>query len=258
MTSTATPVRRSVIVTGAGQGIGAAVARSLATDGWHVVGVDVERESLGEVMDCLPGDHLTVVGDVRDEQVISEAGERAAQVGPVTGFVANAGIVSPGASVEYPVSEWERLTSVMLTAAFTGARTAAGWMHDTGTGGSIVMMGSIAGELGFGGRAAYCAAKAGVHGLVRSLAVEWARDGIRVNAVAPGAIDTALQAAMKDSGNASSSAYVSHIPMARTGVVDEVAEVVTFLMSRKASYVTGAVIPVDGGWSAYGMHMGEN
>jgi len=249
---------RTVIVTGAAQGIGAAIAFAAASEGWHVVGVDLAKDTLAQTMASLPGEHQAVTGDATDEDVIAQAGELGAQVGPVTGFVANAGVIGPGASIEYPIAEWDRLLSVMLTGAFTGARVAAQWMLDTGTGGSIVMTSSIAGVLGFGARASYCAAKAGVNGLVRSLAIEWARDGIRVNAVAPGAIETPLQESMKSTGHSSAAAYRSHIPMDRTGTPNEIADVVTFLLSSKSSYVTGTVIPVDGGWSAYGMNAGEN
>lgn len=252
----ATP--RTVLVTGAARGIGAAIAEACATEGWHVVGIDIDAEGLAATFGTLPGEHHFVAGDAADEQVIAQAGELGAQVGPITGFVANAGIIGPGASIDYPRQEWDRLVGVMLTGAFVGARVAAGWMLDTGTGGSIVMTSSVAGTLGFGERASYCAAKAGVNGLVRALAVEWARDGIRVNAVAPGAIETGLQAQMKNTGRTSANSYAAHIPMDRIGTPQEIAEVVAFLLSKKSSYVTGAVVPVDGGWSAYGMNASES
>jgi NAD(P)-dependent dehydrogenase (short-subunit alcohol dehydrogenase family) len=249
---------KTVVVTGAARGIGSAIALAAAADGWNVVGVDLGGAELSSTMADIPGEHGYVVGDVTDESVIAAACEMAVQWGPVRGFVANAGLIGPGASAGYSTAQWNRLTEVMLTAPFTGARTAARWMLDTGTGGSVVMTSSVAGALGFGGRAAYCAAKAGVNGLVRSLAVEWAADRIRVNAVAPGAIDTSLQAAMQQTGHTNTAAYLKHIPMQRTGQASEIADVVAFLLSDRSTYVTGAVIPVDGGWSAYGMNIEES
>jgi len=248
---------KAVIVTGAARGIGQAIARIAAADGWTVVGVDLAGSELQSTFADIPGEHGFVVGDICHESVIEQACEMAVQWAPVKGFVANAGLIGPGASVDYSIAQWNRLTEVMLTASFAGSRVAARWMIETGTGGSIVMTSSVAGTLGFGGRAAYCAAKSGVQGLVRSLAVEWAANKVRVNSVSPGAIDTSLQEAMKNSGHASTNAYLDHIPMKRTGQAHEIAEVVTFLLSDRSSYVTGANIPVDGGWAAHGMGIAE-
>jgi NAD(P)-dependent dehydrogenase (short-subunit alcohol dehydrogenase family) len=237
----------AVVVTGAARGIGAAIARRFAEDGYTVVGVDRDGGPLREVMGALPKGEA-VVGDVTDEDLVEEACERAAAHG-LRAFVANAGVARPGPSVDFPLKIWDQLLSVHLTAAFLGARSACRRMPD---GGSVVMISSVNGHLGFGGRAAYSAAKAGVQGLVRSLAVEWATQGVRVNAVSPGTIATEMQAKFMATGYASPELFLSQIPMRRFGEPREIADVVHFLCSPAASYITGAVLPVDGGWVANG------
>jgi NAD(P)-dependent dehydrogenase (short-subunit alcohol dehydrogenase family) len=230
-----------VVVTGAAQGIGAAIAARFAEDGATVVGVDVNEQGL-KGKDLIP-----VVGDVRDENVIAEACDAA---GPLRAFVANAGVTSPGKSVDYPITEWDRLMSIHATAAFLGARTAARRMTN---GGSVVMISSINGHLGFGERAAYCAAKAAVQGLVRALAVEWGPLGIRVNAVSPGSIATEMQAEMMASKYANPELFLSRVPMGRFGRPEEIADAVHYLASDRASYITGVTLSVDGGWLANGL-----
>ena len=237
----------AVVVTGAARGIGAAIARRFAEDGYAVVGVDLDGGPLREVMGALPKGEA-VVGDVTDEDLVEEACERAAAHG-LRAFVANAGVARPGPSVDFPLETWNQLLSVHLTAAFLGARSACRRMPD---GGSVVMISSVNGHLGFGGRAAYCAAKAGVHGLVRSLAVEWATQGVRVNAVSPGTIATEMQTKFMATGYASPELFLSQIPMRRFGEPREIADTVHFLCSPAASYITGVVLPVDGGWVANG------
>ncbi len=212
------------MITGAARGIGAAIARRFAEDGYTVVGVDLDGDQLHKAMAAAKGEAVT--GDVTDEKLIEEACERGAAHG-LRAFVANAGVARPGRSADFPMQIWNQLLAVHLTAAFLGARAACQRMPD----GAVVMISSVNGHLGFGGRAAYCAAKAGVQGLVRSLAVEWATQGVRVNAVSPGTIATEMQAKFMETGYASPEAFLSQIPMQRFGEPSEIADAVHFLCS---------------------------
>jgi NAD(P)-dependent dehydrogenase (short-subunit alcohol dehydrogenase family) len=241
-----------VVVTGAARGIGAAIARRLAASGFRVVGVDLEGDRLRDTIGGLPGSgHLALAGDVTDESFTVQVCAAAAEApGGLRAFVANAGLARPGDSVDYPLADWNQLLAVNLTAPFIGARCAKPHLR---SGGSIVMISSINGLLGMAGRAAYCAAKAGVNGLVRSLAVEWAPDRVRVNAVSPGTIETEMGAAFMHTGFARPDTYTSRVPFGHAGQPEDIAAAVHYLCSDDGAYVTGVVLPVDGGWAINGL-----
>lgn len=241
-----------VVVTGAARGIGAAIAARLADEGYVVVGIDRDGDRLSETISSQRGDrHIALSGDVADEELLHRACSAAAGApNGLRGFVANAGLARPGPSVDYSLDDWEELLRVNLTAPFLGARVARQYMKGPG---SIVMISSINGTLGMGGRAAYCAAKAGVNGLVRSLAVEWGPDHIRVNAVAPGTIMTEMAREFVATGYASFESFTARVPMGHAGEPGDVAAAVAFLLSDQAAYINGVVLPVDGGWAINGL-----
>ncbi len=239
-----------VIVTGAARGLGRAIATRFAEDGQHVVAVDLAGE-VEEVVDGLGTGHAALGGDAGDPELLERASRRAAELGGgLQTLVVNAGIASPGESVDYPMAEWDRVLEVNLRSAFVAARTVRPHLS---AGGSIVMLSSICASRGFAARAAYCASKAGVDGLVRSLAMEWGPDGIRVNAVAPGTASTEMQQAMVAAGRVSMDLFLDRIPMNRVGRPEEIADAVHYLASARASYINGVVLAVDGGWAAGGL-----
>jgi NAD(P)-dependent dehydrogenase (short-subunit alcohol dehydrogenase family) len=240
-------------VTGGARGIGAAVAERLAAEGWQVA-----------IIDCSPP---TVApfpawqADLSDEAAVEAVfAAIARQLGPVRLLVNNAAMVEPIAPTrDQDSADFRRTIAVNLKGTIHAARAAARQMIGAGqgdsggeSGGGIINLASITATLGLPGRSAYCASKAGVAMLTRSMACEWAAHGIRVNAVAPGYILTPAVEALIASGERDMGAILARIPMARLGQPAEIAAAVSFLASDAASYITGTILQADGGYLASG------
>lgn len=233
---------RVAIVTGAGRGIGAAVVRKLYDLGYVVVATDADAGRVRTVADSLGERAVSAQLDVTDEsrwRAVVAASVR--DHGRLDVLVNNAGVAMAASLNKTSLAQWERVIRVNLTGAFLGCRTAASALR-RGGGGSIVNVASIDGIRGRAGLHAYAASKFGLRGLGQTLAVELAPDGVRVNTVLPGLVPTAMTSRVDPAD--------FDIPMGRAAHVAEVANVIAFLASDEASYVTGAEITVDGGLSS--------
>jgi NAD(P)-dependent dehydrogenase (short-subunit alcohol dehydrogenase family) len=245
--------RQVVIVTGAADGIGWATAGKFAAAGYAVAIADIHEEMARSRCSKLGDGHHAVRCDVSSEDDVRTAIDQIVErFGRLDAVINNAGIGNPHIpTLEQSVESFERILRIHLTGTFTVSREAARVMIERG-GGAIVNLCSIAGATGLPRRNAYGAAKAGIASMTRSMACEWASRGIRVNAVAPGYVTTALVQKLERAGSIDIPRLESRIPMGRLARPDEIAETIFFLCSPAASYVTGAVLSVDGGWSAFG------
>jgi 3-oxoacyl-[acyl-carrier protein] reductase len=227
---------RSALVTGGNRGIGLAIARRLAAGGDHVTITSRSGE---------PVDSFTVATcDVRDSGQVDAAFKVAEEAhGPVEVLVANAGITRDQLLALMSEDDFADVVDTNLTGAFRVAKRAVRGMIRLRRG-RIVLISSVVGMLGSGGQANYAAAKAGLVGFARSLARELASRSITVNVVAPGFVETDMTAALAEDRR---QAILANVPLGRYAAADEVAAAVAFLASQDAGYITGAVLPVDGG-----------
>jgi len=251
--------KKLAVITGAADGIGWATAQCLESEEWDIALLDMIKELATKRASFLGPQHSAWECDVTQPEQVKECvlGIKA-RYGRIDALVNNAGIGDQTLpTLEQDIQAFDRVLSVHLRGTFLMSQQVLCVMNQQprdpkGVRGSIVNIGSIASFGGIPGRNAYSAAKAGVLGITRAMASEWARKGIRINAVAPGYVKTALVAKLAQQGALNESAINLRTPMGRMAEPSEVGQVIAFLVSSSASYVTGAVLPVDGGWMALG------
>lgn len=235
------------LVTGAAQGIGYGCAEALAEDGARVVLADVQEAGVKAAAERLGGDALPHVCDMGDPEQIAAMFDRVEnEIGPVTVLVNNAGIALPGAFLETSLEDVRRVIDVNLVGVFMASQRAAKTMIAHGIEGSIINMSSINAVVSIPTIPTYCATKGGIMQLTKATSLALAPHNIRVNAVGPGSIDTAMMAGVNESPEAMAR-LLSRTPLKRVGTAREIGNVVAFLASSKASYITGETIYVDGG-----------
>jgi NAD(P)-dependent dehydrogenase (short-subunit alcohol dehydrogenase family) len=240
------------LVTGAARGIGLATAGRFLDAGWQVALLDVDRDTLAaSLRDLAQPERTHAIGcDVSDPlQVQQSVAEVASRFGRLDALVNNAGVAVFKPVLETTYEEWSRVLAVNLTGPFLCTQAAVPLMRETG--GSIVNITSISGLRASTLRVAYGTSKAGLAHLTKQQAVELAGFGIRVNAVAPGPVDTAMAKAVHSP--AIRADYHDAVPLNRYGLEEEIAEAILFLCSEKSSYITGQVLAVDGGFDAAGI-----
>lgn len=252
-------MNKVTVVTGAANGIGWATAQRWVQEGYRVALLDLNADAVQARATELGPPHIGLACDVTSESGVAAAiAAIMSAFGRIDVLVNNAGIGDQaGATVVQNVEAFDRVLAVHLRGTFLMSQAAARVMlgatrPGTDACGSIVNLGSIASSTGLPTRNAYSAAKAGMVGMTRAMASEWARAGIRVNAVAPGYVRTDLINELERKGALDARAITHRTPMGRMATPAEIAEAIVFLGSSRASYITGAVLPVDGGWTAFG------
>jgi meso-butanediol dehydrogenase / (S,S)-butanediol dehydrogenase / diacetyl reductase len=239
--------QKAIIVTGAGAGIGLATARRFLAEGGNVVAVSRTESTLHDVLGKEEGDHLRLIaGDAADPSVAKQAVDTAvASFGGVDVLVTTVGAPLAGDITAIAPDAWDDLLRTNITSSYLFARAAMSELAERQ--GSIVQVSSVQGNRSDYGWAAYNTSKGAIESLTRSMALDHGADGVRVNAVAPGLIDTPRTAGAPPEALA---VIVARTPLGRAGTADDVAGVIAFLASDDAAFVTGAVIPVDGGTGA--------
>jgi 3-oxoacyl-[acyl-carrier protein] reductase len=240
------PENATALVTGASRGIGAAIAKALAADGWAVaVNYRADAEGAKRTVDAIEqagGRAVAIQGDVANGACEDLFEKAEAELGPVLALVNNAGVTADGLAIQLDDDAWNKVIDTNLTAAFRLTRRGVKTMIRARYG-RIINIASVVGPRANAGQANYAAAKAGLIGMTKTVATEVARRGVTVNAVAPGFIETDMTAEHAERA-------AEHIPARRAGKPEDVAAAVRFLASDDAGYVTGTTLYVDGGMSA--------
>ena len=235
------------LVTGAAQGIGYACAEAIAEDGARIVLADINGDGVKAAAETLGGDAVGLSCDMGEPAQIAALFDWIeAELGPVSILINNAGIAAPGDFLDTSLEQFQRVIDVNLTGTFLAVQRAAKTMVAKGIAGSIVNMSSINAQVAIPSIAAYCASKGGVMQLTKAVALALAPHNIRINAVGPGSIDTEMMAGVNANPDAMKM-VMSRTPLKRVGTPREIGDVVAFLASPKASYITGETIYVDGG-----------
>src|ERR1700722_4551326 len=241
-----------ILVTGAGSGIGRAAALLAAQSGAKVLVADViekDADNVVEVIRSTGGQATPLYYDVRDPAAsIAEIDRAEGELGPIYGLIASAGISRPALAGQISAEEWKDVLDTNLNGLFYTVQEVGRRMIVRGAG-SIVTMASVTAFGGMAGRSHYTTSKYAVVGLTKALAIEWGRHGVRVNAVAPGFVDTPLlQRNIPDRYRRE--VMIDRVPLARLATARDVANACMFLLSEAAAYITGTVLTIDGGLTA--------